>query len=174
MYKFRFLKVLCMHHVTFVFKLQTLVWSALQMSWIDELVEKKANRFAELNRKLNLLCIKSIECMKAIDFFQSARLWCALFLYSAVCFLVGNTPHLRGGKAECSCLSFCARFADVKWKLNNPSKLKFLAKESVRCGEMVWNKTDNLKLLFENLAGQGLCKNFLHVRSDKTAVCEFQ
>lgn len=90
-------------------------------------------------------------------FFQSARLWSALFLHSAVCFLVGNTPHLRGGKVECSCLQFCAMFADVKWKLNNPSKLKFLAKESVRCGEMIWNKSGNFKLLFENLAQQGLC-----------------
>lgn len=139
------------------------------MNWL----RRKQTDSAELNRKLNLLCMKSIECMKAIDFFQSARLWFALFLYSAVCFLVGNTPHLRGGKAECSCLSFCARFADVKWKLNDPSKLKFLAKESVRCGEMVWNKTDNLKLLFENLAGQGLCKNFLHVRSDEPQSVNF-
>lgn len=52
--------------------------------------------------------------MKAIDFFQSARLGFALFLYSAVCFLVGNIPHLRGGKVDYSCLSFCAMFAYVK------------------------------------------------------------
>lgn len=33
----------------------------------------------------------------------------------------------------------------------------------VRCGEMVWEKTDNFKLLCQNFAGQGLLKNFLHI-----------
>lgn len=162
-----------MHHVTFVFKLQTLVWGALQMSGIDELVEKKANRFCWIKQEIKFTVYKKHKVYEGHWFFQSARLWFALFLYSAVCFLVGNTPHLRGGKAESSCLSFCATFADVKWKLNNPGKLKFLAKESVRCGEMVWNQTDNFKLLFENLAGQGLCKNFLHVWSDKPQSVNF-
>lgn len=139
------------------------------MNWL----RRKQTDSAELNRKLNLLCIKSIKCMKAIDF--SSQQGCDLLCFCTALFVSwwGNTPHLRGGKVECSCLSFCATFADVEWKLNNPSKLKFLAKESVRCGEMVWNKTDNFKLLFENLTGQGLCKNFLRVWSDKPQSVDF-
>lgn len=43
--------------------------------------------------------------MKTIDF-QSTRLCFALFLCSAVCFQMGNTAYLSGGKVAYSCFIF--------------------------------------------------------------------